>query len=54
MNKWKTAITAMCCITAVMFKAMDMGIDGVMLAAGVGAIAGLGGYFVPHKQPPQP
>lgn len=45
-----TPITSIICITGLIAYALHLGIDGLLLAGGVGIIAGLGGYIAPHKQ----
>ncbi|MBA7659132.1 hypothetical protein ES703_67097 [subsurface metagenome] len=37
-------IVAMVCITILLVTALIMGVNGVLLAGGVAALAGLGGY----------
>lgn len=42
-------IVAMICITALLIIALLKGIDGVLLASGMAALTGLGGYEL-HKK----
>ena len=44
----KTTTTAIICITLLLAIALWKGIDGALLSAGIGVIAGLGGWAV-HK-----
>jgi len=39
---------AMACITAIELYAIHTGMDGTVLAAVIGALAGLGGYAIGH------
>ena len=39
-------IVAIACITALLITALIKGMDGALLATGIGVIAGLGGYIV--------
>lgn len=50
MIKALTPIIAILVIGALIAYAMCMHIDGLILAAGVAIIAGLGGYIAPHKK----
>lgn len=43
------ACVAMICVTALEIYALHQGIDGTLLAAAVGVIAGLGGFIVGKK-----
>lgn len=44
------AIIAILCITAILIVALASEIDGVLLAGGISAIAGLGGYIIGRKR----
>ena len=46
---WKS-ITAILCLTAIEITALLKGINGVLLAAVIAAVAGLGGYVVAKKE----
>lgn len=45
-------ITATLCITILLAIALFRGIDGLLLASGISAIVGLGGYFLGRSQKP--
>ena len=44
------ALAAIASITALEGYALSLGINGVALAATIGALAGLGGYFIAKRQ----
>ncbi|MBA7694780.1 hypothetical protein ES703_103393 [subsurface metagenome] len=45
------AIVSMLCITAIIITALLIGQNGLVLASGIGALAGLGGFFAGRKLP---
>jgi len=52
-DKTTQAIVAMVCITVIELFAIYNKIDGTVLAAVIGTIAGLGGYIVGKKNSPE-
>jgi len=52
-DKTIQAIAAMGCITVIELFAIYNKIDGTVLAAVIGAITGLGGYFIGKKNSPE-
>jgi hypothetical protein len=51
-TKQLTALFAIVCITVLGAIALSMGMDGAIFASCIGAIAGLGGYFIKQIKPP--
>ena len=50
-TKWKPAVIgAIVCITGVELYALSQGVNGVLLTAVIGILAGLAGYNVPKRK----
>lgn len=52
MIKLLPALFAEVCITALGIVALTNGLDGAIFASCIGAIAGLGGYYIRVNKPP--
>lgn len=52
-TKQLTALFAEVCITVLGVIALMNGMDGAIFASCVGAIAGLGGYYIKVNKPPE-
>lgn len=46
------SVVALICVTALLLFALYQGQDGIILAAGIAVLAGLGGFIAPHRKPP--